>query len=176
MTRRDEVLKLLAGPEATQASVAAELGISQQRVSALVRGCTTSRRAQPVVQPSAAANSCTTPGGADPVVQPQPASTSAAVVQPPVFVQPDLAALREQIHAEEAAKLRAAWEPRWNAKCAEARQAVAKCAELAAALDRIAELEAQLESAPPAAGRSCRVHGTALVPVCPRCAGVDPDA
>ena len=31
--------------------------------------------------------------------------------------------------------MRAVWEPRWNAKCAAARQAVAKCAELAAALD-----------------------------------------
>lgn len=82
MSRADEVRELLARPGATQASVAAELGVSQQRVSALARGCTTSRRAQPVVQPLAGPDA--RPG-------------SAGVVQPT-----DPAALREQVRAQAA--------------------------------------------------------------------------
>jgi hypothetical protein len=86
-------------------------------------------------------------------------TTQANTVQPgatatqPNTVQPDEAALRAQHWAE----FRAAFEPKWNALSAEN-----------------AELRGRLETQP-AAG-SCPGCRGPLVPVCPRCAGLDPDA
>jgi hypothetical protein len=75
-------------------------------------------------------------------------------------VQPDLTALHAQVRAE----FKATFEARWNAVSATA----ARVPGLEA---RIAELEAA-----PAAAGACPACRAVLVPVCPRCAGLDPDA
>jgi hypothetical protein len=138
VSRRDEVRELLAGG-LTQAQAAARLGITQQRVSALVRGCTTGAVAPEVVQPPAS----------PPVVQ--PSGTAQPVVQPPNTVQPpDEAAIRADERARATARIR----PHWDAAQAE----------IAALRGRVAELEA----GSPGLG-SCPAHRVPLVPACPRC-------
>lgn len=99
MSRADEVRELLDGG-LTQAQAAARLGISQQRVSALTRGCTT---------PGSSPARCTTPDTA-PVVQPP--NTVQPVVQPPAL---DEVAVR----ADERALLNARIKPHWDAAQAE---------------------------------------------------------
>lgn len=146
MTRRDEVLALQDRGRSTR-QIAAELGISQTRVCQLLN--------------------TTHPNTVQPVVV-QPGAVTANTVQAdavntthPNTVQ-QLTAERDELLAK-----MTALRPQWDALQAENRTLREQ---LTAANEELRE------AAPAVSSGTCRQHGTALIPLCPRCQGLDPDA
>lgn len=118
MSRADEVRELLARPGATQASAAAELSISQSRVSRLASGKTgnesrTHMRTHDMTHNPDPGDTHMRPAG----VQPPDATTQP--FDPAALREQVIAELRAQIREQERGLVRAAFESRWNALSAE---------------------------------------------------------